>query len=104
MEKYIDDMTQDEFELKVSLIKTVFGQIKFISEKLKPMPIQLRKDIKDKWQKDGRKRAFGCMFDILYIQSNQYLQALDVSLREHVRRKASERQPKYVQQVGRMQR
>ncbi len=100
MQKYLSEMTQEESELKISLIGEVFSQIKFISEKLKPLPRELRKDILAKYRAQGKRLAFGCMFDILYIQSNQYLKSLEVSLRIHVTRKAGERRAGFTEHLA----
>ena len=95
---------QQERELKISLIGEIFGQIKFIGEKLKPFPIVLKAIVMKAYKRDRSRNGYGHTFDTLYSQDNQYLQALEVSLRTHVNRKAGERRAGFTQHLGRVSR
>lgn len=88
---------QQERELKISLITEIFAQIKFIGEKLKPFPKALKAMVMKRFRRDRRRFGYGHTFDVLYSQDNQYLKALEVSLRIHVTRKATERRAGYAQ-------
>lgn len=82
--------TQQEREIKIFLIEEIFKQGKFIGKQLKPFPIALREIIVGRYYKDCRRFMAGHTFDVLYMQENSYLQALEVSLRTHVNYKLSE--------------
>lgn len=86
-------------EYKLSLIKEIFAQIKFIGERLKPFAIALQKEIIDAYIADSKHNAFGHMFDALYDKGNMALQEIEMGLRVHVNRKAGERRASFTEHL-----